>query len=78
MLHLGLFSNRWVLGGVGLMVLLQLVFTYLPAMHTAFGSRSIGWREWGLILGASLIVYIVIEVEKWIRKPKVTLNSEVL
>jgi Ca2+-transporting ATPase len=67
MFHIGLFSNRWVLGGAGLMVLLQLVFTYLPAMHTAFGSQPIGWREWGLILGASLIVFIVIELEKWIR-----------
>jgi Ca2+-transporting ATPase len=54
-----------------------LVFTYLPAMHIAFGSQSIGWREWGLILGASLIVYIVIEIEKWVRKPKVTLSAEV-
>jgi Ca2+-transporting ATPase len=77
MFRIGLFSNCWVLWGVGLMVLLQLVFTYLPAMHTAFGSQAIGWREWGLILGASLIVYIVIEIEKWVRKPKATLNSEV-
>ena len=67
MLRIGLFSNRWVLGGVGFMVLLQLLFTYLPAMHTAFGSQSIGVREWVLILGASLIVFCVIEFEKWLR-----------
>jgi hypothetical protein len=36
-------------------------------MHIAFGSRSIGLREWGLIISASLVVYIVIEFEKWIR-----------
>ncbi|MDD2851022.1 MAG: cation-transporting P-type ATPase [Desulfuromonadaceae bacterium] len=67
MFRIGLFSNRWVLGGVGLTLLLQMLFTYLPAMHTAFGTRSIGLREWGLILSASFVIYIVIEVEKWIR-----------
>ncbi len=65
---LGLFSNRWLLTGVGLMVLLQLLFTYLPAMNVAFSSEPIGLRAWGLIISASLIVYIVIEFEKWIRR----------
>jgi Ca2+-transporting ATPase len=67
MFRIGLFSNHWVLGGVGLMVLLQLLFTYLPIMNTAFGSQPIGLGAWGLIISASLVVYIVIEVEKWLR-----------
>jgi len=33
MFKVGLFSNRWVLVGVGMTVLLQLLFTYLPVMH---------------------------------------------
>ena len=67
MFRIGLFSNLWVLGGVGLMVLLQMLFTYLPVMNTAFGSQPIGVRQWGLIIGTSLVVYIVIECEKWLR-----------
>jgi len=70
MFRIGLFSNRWVLGGVCLMVLLQLLFTYLPVMHTAFGSQPIGLREWVLIISASLVVYLVIEFEKWLRARK--------
>lgn len=70
MFRIGLFSNRWVLGGVSLMVLLQLLFTYLPVMHTAFGSQPIGLREWVLIISASLGVYLVIEFEKWLRARK--------
>ncbi len=66
--RIGLFSNSWVLGGVSLMVLLQLLFTYLPVMNIAFGSHSIGLREWGLIMSASFVVYVVIELEKWIRR----------
>lgn len=50
------------------MVLLQLLFPYLPLMHTAFGSQPIGLREWGLIIGASLVVYSVIEFEQWMRR----------
>jgi len=70
MFRLGLFSNRWVLGGVGLMVLLQLLFTYLPAMNTAFGSQPIGLHQWGQIVIASLVVYVIIEFEKWLRNRK--------
>lgn len=68
MFRLGLFNNHWLLAGVGLMIVLQLLFTYLPAMNAAFGSQPIGLREWGLILIVSLVVYLVIEFEKWIRR----------
>ena len=46
----------------------QLLFTYLPVMNSAFGSRPIGLREWGLILVASFVIYIVIEFEKSLRQ----------
>jgi Ca2+-transporting ATPase len=66
MLHLGLFTNRWLLGGVSLMILLQLLFTYLPIMNRAFGSQAIGLREWGLIIISSSIIYAVVGIEKWL------------
>jgi Ca2+-transporting ATPase len=65
---LGFFSNRWLLVGLAIMILLQLLFTYLPAKHTAIGSQPIGLREWGLISGASCIIYIVVETEKLLRR----------
>jgi len=67
-LKIGLFSNPWLLWGVGLMILLQLLFTYMPAMNMAFGSQPIGLSEWMFIIGFSFIIYSVIEVEKWIRR----------
>jgi Ca2+-transporting ATPase len=67
MFSLGLFSNPWLLAGVAIMIVLQLLFTYLPAMNTAFGSRPIGLQQWGLIVGASFIIYTVIGFEKWLR-----------
>jgi Ca2+-transporting ATPase len=68
MFRIGLFSNSWVLGGTGLMVLLQLLFTYLPAMNSAFGSSPIALKDWAVIVGASTIVYCVIECDKWVRR----------
>jgi len=36
MFALGVFSNLWVIGGVGTMLALQMLFTYLPAMNYLF------------------------------------------
>ncbi|MBK8523812.1 MAG: HAD-IC family P-type ATPase [Betaproteobacteria bacterium] len=58
----GLFSNPWVWVGSGIMLGLQLLLTYLPAMNRIFGTAPIGWTEWAAILlvgwGASLVVGI--------------------
>ena len=75
MFRIGLFSNRWALSGVMLMVLLQLSFTYLPAMNRAFGSQPIALAEWGIILVASSVVYSVIECDKWLRRKQEALNG---
>jgi Ca2+-transporting ATPase len=66
--RIGFFSNNWVLGGVSMMIILQLMFTYHPLMNMAFGSRPIALSDWGLIVFASTIVYVVIECEKWLRR----------
>jgi cation-transporting ATPase F len=62
--QLGFFSNRNLLYGVGAMILLQLAFTYLPFMQTAFGTEAIPGRSWVWILLVSLAAYIIVEVEK--------------
>ena len=41
MFRLGVLSNRWVVVGVGAMVLLQLLFTYVPAMNGFLMSEPI-------------------------------------
>ncbi|OIQ02884.1 MAG: carbonate dehydratase [Zetaproteobacteria bacterium CG06_land_8_20_14_3_00_59_53] len=68
MISQGLFSNRWLLAGVLLMIVLQLLFTYLPVMNIAFSSEPIGWPEWLLILAFSLMVYGIVGLEKWWRR----------
>ncbi len=64
---LGFFSNRWLLGGVLIMVILQLLFTYVPAMNLFFQSAPISWDAWLRIIVNSLFIYGVVGMEKWIR-----------
>jgi cation-transporting ATPase F len=67
MFRLGLFSNRWLVLGVAVMVLLQLVFTYSPAMNQLFGSAPMGRTEWLWVLSGGLTIYVVVGIEKWLR-----------
>ena len=68
MFQLGLFSNPWLFVGVSLMVILQLLYTYVPAMNWMFHGAPIPPAAWGYILVAGLIVYLVIGFEKWLRQ----------
>ncbi|MDC8446877.1 MAG: cation-transporting P-type ATPase [Nitrospira sp.] len=67
MFHVGLFSNPWIWRGVGAMTLLQLLLTYLPAMNRLFHTVPIDGPAWGLVLAAAVSVYIIVEVETWLR-----------
>jgi cation-transporting P-type ATPase F len=65
--RLGFFSNPWVWGGVATMLLLQVLYTYLPAMNWMFHSAPISPEAWGRILAVSVIAFFVVGVEKWVR-----------
>ncbi len=68
MFHLGLLSNRWIVVGIGAMGLLQVLFTYVPAMNRFLTSAPIDLAAWGRILAAGLIGYLIVELEKWLRR----------
>ncbi len=68
MFRLGFFSNPWVFGGVTVMMILQVMFTYLPAMNLMFHSAPIGFESWGRILAVSVFTSFVVGAEKWLRR----------
>lgn len=68
MFRIGLFSNPWIWRGVSVMVGLQLLLTYLPAMNRLFRTAPIDGTAWLLILSTSFAVYLVVEGEKWLRR----------
>lgn len=68
MFSVGVFSNRWVLGGVTIMTALQVLFVYAPPMQAIFKTTPLDLQDWGYVLLSSLAIYTLIGVEKWLRK----------
>ncbi|MFZ5775230.1 MAG: cation-transporting P-type ATPase [Thermodesulfobacteriota bacterium] len=69
--ELGLFSNLWAVGGVLVMLLLQIAYTYLPVMNRLFQSAPVEPAVWGKALAAGLLVFLIVEIEKrvWRSRP---------
>ncbi|MDB6172242.1 MAG: ATPase, P-type (transporting), superfamily, subfamily [Chthoniobacteraceae bacterium] len=64
---LGLFSNRWAVAGSLTMVAVQLLFTCTPLMNKLFHSAPISGGCWLRIFGIAAVVFITVELEKWVR-----------
>ena len=63
-LRLGIFSNKLIFLGVGVMILLQIVFTYAPVMNEIFQSHPIETDSWLKIIGVSVVTFLIIEIKK--------------
>jgi Ca2+-transporting ATPase len=68
--QLGFFSNWWAIGGAVLMTLFQMLFTYAPFMNRMFGSAPMSLMLWLDVLAVSLVAFVIIEIEKWIRRKR--------
>ncbi|ALJ19813.1 HAD-IC family P-type ATPase [Microbacterium sp. No. 7] len=69
-------GNRVVWASVGGLLVLQLLYTYLPFMHTLFDSRPLTPTGWLLPVGFSIAVFLVVEVLKaWRRRSASTANA---
>ena len=58
------FSNRYLLLGVSIMILFQMLFTYTPFMNTMFQSAPISAESWARILLLAFGVLFLVEIEK--------------
>jgi cation-transporting P-type ATPase F len=70
MFQLGMWSNRWVVIGIGAMIALQLLFTYAPFMNVLFSSAPIPLAMWLDVVAFGVLSYVVVEIEKWLRRRK--------
>ncbi len=57
-------GSRPVVIAIVLVILFQLLFTYLPPMQEAFGTAPIGWPEWTRVVVLALLIFVVVELEK--------------
>jgi Ca2+-transporting ATPase len=63
----GVFSNPAIFVGIGLLLLLQSCFIYLPQLQTLFASAALDTRGWLYAMAAGALVLPVISLDKWIR-----------
>ncbi|MCP3055574.1 cation-transporting P-type ATPase [Aurantimonas marianensis] len=64
----GVVGTRAVLIGVGLTVILQLVFTYAPFMQVVFETRPVAFVDGAIVVGIGVGLLAVLEGEKWVRR----------
>jgi Ca2+-transporting ATPase len=68
LLEAGVFRNKMMLGAVLLTFVLQLGVVYLPFLQDIFSTQSLTMLELGISFGASLLVMLVIDTVKVIRR----------
>ncbi|RFF26388.1 MULTISPECIES: HAD-IC family P-type ATPase [unclassified Wenzhouxiangella] len=61
-----LLANRWAWLLVGILLVMQAGFTYLPAAQLVFGTTGLGARHWLLIAVLVLPLLLLVEAEKWL------------
>lgn len=62
----GFFKNRAAFYASGILILLQLVFTYTPFMNQLFGTDPHAASYWVFPLSAGLVVFVMVELEKFL------------
>ena len=62
--RIGLFTNRLAFLGAGVMVLLQMVYTYFPPANRLFQSAPLSVGDWIQILLYSVLVFWLVEMLK--------------
>ena len=67
---IGVFKNRAAILGAVAMIGAQLFFTYAPLMHAAFHTAAIDLGAWLRIAAVSALSFMVVEIEKWLRRSK--------
>ncbi|WP_435060502.1 cation-transporting P-type ATPase [Streptomyces sp. bgisy060] len=65
--HLGLLSNRWIIGGILAQTAGQLALTYLPAMNHLFHTAPISGAAWLRILALAALASLVVAIDKRLR-----------
>lgn len=66
----GLFGSRAVLLAIGIVVALQIVFTYAGFMQSLFDTRPLSAEAWFRVVTVALSIYVLVELEKWVIRAR--------
>ncbi|GMA68993.1 cation-transporting ATPase [Leuconostoc litchii] len=60
-------TNPMAFGAIGAMIVLQVIFTYVPMMQVVFSTAALSVNDWLIIIITGLTVLIVTELDKYRR-----------
>jgi len=66
--QLGIFTNPALIGAVVLTFALQMAVIYVPFLQNIFDTTALSFGQLMLSLGLSTIVFIVVELVKWVKQ----------
>lgn len=72
----GIIGTRPVLVSLALVIVLQLLFTYVPFMQNIFDTRTLGLGSLLLVFGTGVALFAIIETEKQLRLQLQVLQSK--
>ncbi len=64
----GLMGNHYALYAVGLLIMMQLAFTYTGPMQTLFATTAMGFDAWLRVIVVASSVLFLVETEKLLRR----------
>lgn len=62
----GLLGNRYALMAIGVLIVMQLGFTYLPPFQLLFHTTPLDTATWFMIVTIASSVLFLVEIEKWL------------
>lgn len=63
-------GNPVIYIGIFIIGILQVIFTYAPPFQYVFQTESIDGQAWGQIILWAAIIFVIVEIEKWIAERK--------
>ena len=67
-LRIGFFSNPWAILGLIVLAGLQVLFSTAPVLNNYLSSAPISLASWGRVIAVGFAGYLIIELEKWLRR----------
>jgi magnesium-transporting ATPase (P-type) len=64
-------GNAYVLLTIGVLIVMQMIFTFLPFMQTMFGVVAIDCSAWLRIVAFGVLLFLAVELEKLVIRHKV-------
>ncbi len=67
---IGFFANKTMIGAIVLTFVLQLALLYVPFLQKLFDTQPLNARDLVIVLIASAVVFVAVEIDKWIRRKR--------